>query len=502
MNVVIVLLFLCHYFIDNGTAEHEKYIRTVHGYEDPPAGRGKTFVVERDFENEVSERPHVRKRSVVVSGNDTTIIQKMNYLNDTHKQLMVHWVGEGSNVIICLARDPNSSPSLVHVGPSAVYISYDYGDSYNNKTDLFKLSNGSYAILEKFYNHPKYNTHFVFADVTHNLLFVTTNHGRDIKRIELDFTPSDVSFDEMQPSVFAVLDKTQSIHKIWMTENFGTSFKQVQSYVKSYHWVKVDDMRHTLTVQRLEPNGFSAIVYSNDLFWNRSVLIYAARVEDFYIKGDYIFTTRRDGNNMDMLVSFRLGRQIRCIFDSPLPRKSFFVVDVTSNRALVAVSHSDTVSHLYVSENLDTEENEVKFTLSLEDVLCYFPGSTWHDTWIHHVSEEAFADVYKVEGLSGVYIASRVLTKPVGNNLGPQHLGSVITFDHGRSWRLIKAPEKDIEGQPNACPVHNCSLHLSQKFSQLYPDTRSISILSSKSAPGIIIATGVYGTSLKVSGQG
>jgi hypothetical protein len=119
-----------------------------------------------------------------------------------------------------------------------------------------------------------------------------------------------------------------------------------------------------------------------------------------------------------------------------------------------------------------------------------------------HVSEEAFADVYKVEGLSGVYIASRVLTKPVGNNLGPQHLGSVITFDHGRSWRLIKAPEKDIEGQPNACPVHNCSLHLSQKFSQLYPDTRSISILSSKSAPGIIIATGVYGTSLKVSGQG
>jgi hypothetical protein len=84
---------------------------------------------------------------------------QMNYLNDTHKQLMVHWVGEGSNVIICLARDPNSSPSLVHVGPSAVYISYDYGDSYNNKTDLFKLSNGSYAILEKFYNHPKYNTH-------------------------------------------------------------------------------------------------------------------------------------------------------------------------------------------------------------------------------------------------------------------------------------------------------------------------------------------------------
>lgn len=116
-----------------------------------------------------------------------------------------------------------------------------------------------------------------------------------------------------------------------------------------------------------------------------------------------------------------------------------------------------------------------------------------------HVSEEAFADVYKVEGLTGIYIASRVLTKPQGNNLGPQHLGSVITFDHGRSWRLLVPPERDIEGQLNPCSVHNnCSLHLSQKFSQLNPDTRSISILSSKSAPGIIIATGVLGKSLKV----
>ena len=91
---------------------------------------------------------------------------QINHLNDTHKQLMVHWVGEGSNVIICLARDPTPAliPGLMpaNVGPSAVYISYDYGDTYNNKTELFKVSDGppaTYATLEKFYNHPKYNTH-------------------------------------------------------------------------------------------------------------------------------------------------------------------------------------------------------------------------------------------------------------------------------------------------------------------------------------------------------
>ena len=42
----------------------------------------------------------------------------------------------------------------------------------------------------------------------------------------------------------------------------------------------------------------------------------------------------------------------------------------------------------------------------------------------------------------------------------------------------------------------DCSLHLTQKVSQLYPGSRSIPILSKKSAPGIVVATGVVGDTL------
>lgn len=78
---------------------------------------------------------------------------------------MVHWVGEGSNVIICLARD--SAPTArsqtgKFSSPSAVYISYDYGDTFENKTDFFKISghpNSPYAVVDKFTNHPKYYQH-------------------------------------------------------------------------------------------------------------------------------------------------------------------------------------------------------------------------------------------------------------------------------------------------------------------------------------------------------
>lgn len=121
-------------------------------------------------------------------------------------------------------------------------------------------------------------------------------------------------------------------------------------------------------------------------------------------------------------------------------------------------------------------------------------------SFYRQTSDEAFTDLYKVEGLRGIYIASKVsrslVTPKTYNSIGPEHLLSVITFDHGASWNPIKAPTVDDEGQLINC-TKSCSLHLSQKFSQLYPVTRSVSIMSSKSAPGVIMATGVVGKSLK-----
>ena len=68
---------------------------------------------------------------------------------------MVRWVGVGSDVIICLAKSPRSNI------PSALYISYDYGDTFENKTDQFYINDGKkiYASLDKFYNHPTYINH-------------------------------------------------------------------------------------------------------------------------------------------------------------------------------------------------------------------------------------------------------------------------------------------------------------------------------------------------------
>lgn len=93
----------------------------------------------------------------------------MNRLNDSHAQLMVHWLGEGTNVMLCLAREPPPSylddPKLANVPPSSVYISYDNGDTFHDKTLMFtvNVTNGTNttvknSTLDQFITHPNYNT--------------------------------------------------------------------------------------------------------------------------------------------------------------------------------------------------------------------------------------------------------------------------------------------------------------------------------------------------------
>lgn len=173
------------------------------------------------------------------------------------------------------------------------------------------------------------------------------------------------------------------MQKLYLTQNFGQNFKPIQSMVKSLYWIKENDTDQRLLVQRTEPSGLSVILHSADFFSKRVTTIYAADVKDLYVKGDYLFTTKKTSKGvLELYVSYKLGKQHKCMFDTRLEHRSYYIADVTSNRALVAVSHTNTVSHLYVSENLDGGQGAVQFTLSLEEVFCYFPNTTWHDTWL------------------------------------------------------------------------------------------------------------------------
>lgn len=256
-------------------------------------------------------------------------------------------------------------------------------------------------------------------------------------------------------------------------------------------------------VEREEPTGTNTIIAIPDLKQPTPRLkVLMEDTVNFQYKGDFMFVTKKSSsgtNDHDLFVAYQSSGFRLAVFDTKSPRREYHIADVNKGRIMVAVNHDIDTSHLYVSEDAINIGGDIKFSLSLENILAFFPNSTWKHSWLSQVVEDAFCDLYKVEGLKGIYIASQVVVKPhLLHSISPEHLISVITFDHGGQWRPITPPSYDVEGRPVNCSLaNNCSLHLSQRFNLLYPDTRSVSILSSKSAPGIIMATGIIGESLK-----
>ena len=146
-----------------------------------------------------------------------------------------------------------------------------------------------------------------------------------------------------------------------------------------------------------------------------------------------------------------------------------------------------------------------------------------------YLGDQPFADVYKIQGLRGIYVASQIINiadPTTISRIEPKNLKSLITFDQGAIWTPIKGmmiifiwwrkklfftsfffllsilgPKTDEEGRNfTECvgsPVYRCNLHLSQQLSSKFPSTRSIPITSSKSAIGIVMGSGNMGQTLK-----
>ena len=73
-------------------------------------------------------------------------------LHDNHPELIVHWAGENSDMIVCLTRDIDQTDTST----TEVYFSNNYGKTFVNKTSLH-LDDGTKPIFDRFYHSPANN---------------------------------------------------------------------------------------------------------------------------------------------------------------------------------------------------------------------------------------------------------------------------------------------------------------------------------------------------------
>ncbi|XP_043197932.1 sortilin-related receptor-like, partial [Amphibalanus amphitrite] len=290
---------------------------------------------------------------------------------------------------------------------------------------------------------------------------------------------------------------------LWASDTFGASWHVVEQYVASYTWDAAADPA-VLYVHRRQPERPGVVRSSTGLFLNYTTV--AEDVEKFTIKEDFRFAVRRvrllgshqsDGT-LQLWVSHRGDPFTNAQFPAGLRAIDYEVVDVSDDQVMVAVIHNATSSSLYVSAVPD--KRGVRFSLSLENVLTHSTGKTFAGSWLSVVGGD-FVDVHRVSGLRGIYLASRLPPDYDGqqaSRLGPEHVLTLITFDKGGRWQPVSPPTVDATGVPIHCEkAENCSLHISQEMTNLYPGTKYIPVLSSSSAVGLVMATGVIGDSLK-----
>eukprot|EP00095_Tigriopus_kingsejongensis_P005304 maker-scaffold337_size202799-snap-gene-0.21 protein:Tk05304 transcript:maker-scaffold337_size202799-snap-gene-0.21-mRNA-1 annotation:"sortilin-related receptor" len=453
-----------------------------------------------------SEARLVKRDAPAASGNATTDgpdLVRVNdlasafHLNDSHLHLMVHWAGQGSSIMFCLARDQEMKAGAT----SKVFYSTDYGFTFSDISEEFKLEDGQLATLARFYYHPMSNCHYVFTDTVHRYIFTSTDCGRTFVGHKLEIIPELIEFDKNQDKVFLIHDLIDDEKKLYVTKNFGQTFSRVQDYVKGFFFEYGTD--HTiLYVQRLEPPGNRTTILSSANYFERQIdtrVIYVS-AQDFELKEHFMFVTRpskANASHLDLFVSSQGERFVPVKLGNDLPTLDFHIIDVTEDgEVMICVNHGPTLSNLYTSVRIT--HHEVEFTLSLERIMFYNPDVTWHDSWLADTAgDQQFADVYKIEGLRGIYIASQISEKSMNlDQIQPDDLITLITFDQGAMWSKVIGPETDEEGYKFPNCDHSCSLHIAQQLSKRFPSTRSIPVLSSKSAVGIVMATGNMGMNL------
>lgn len=85
------------------------------------------------------------------------------------------------------------------------------------------------------------------------------------------------------------------------------------------------------------------------------------------------------------MISYKGGPFVRTRFDTELDRCDYYIADITANRVMVAVAHTRTLSNLYISDVIQSSNQDtISFNLALERVVAYFPNITWTESLIRY----------------------------------------------------------------------------------------------------------------------
>nr|XP_044607113.1 VPS10 domain-containing receptor SorCS1 isoform X6 [Equus asinus]XP_044607116.1 VPS10 domain-containing receptor SorCS1 isoform X6 [Equus asinus]XP_044607120.1 VPS10 domain-containing receptor SorCS1 isoform X6 [Equus asinus] len=367
--------------------------------------------------------------------------------------------------------------NLGSITESSLWRSTDYGTTYEKLNDKVGLK----TILSYLYVCPtnKRKIMLLTDPEIESSLLISSDEGATYQKYRLNFYIQSLLFHPKQEDWILAYSQDQ---KLYSSAEFGRRWQLIQEGVapNRFYWSVMGSNKEPDLVH-LEARTVDG--HSQYLTCRMQNCTEANRHKPFpgyidpdslIVQDDYVFVQLTSGGRPHYYVSYRRNAFAQMKLPKYALPKDMHVISTDENQVFAAVqewNQNDTYN-LYISDT-----RGVYFTLALENVQSS-----------RGPEGNVMIDLYEVAGIKGMFLANKKIDNQVK---------TFITYNKGRDWRLLQAPDTDLRGDPVQCLLPYCSLHLHLKVSE-NPYTSGI-IASRDTAPSIIVASGNIGSELSDS---
>uniref|UniRef100_A0A8C5TBK9 VPS10 domain-containing receptor SorCS3 n=1 Tax=Malurus cyaneus samueli TaxID=2593467 RepID=A0A8C5TBK9_9PASS len=395
-----------------------------------------------------------------------------------HNQAMVHWSGHNSSVILILTKLYDFN--LGSVTESSLWRSTDYGTTYEKLNDKVGLK----TVLSYLYVSPtnKRKIMLLSDPEIESSILISSDEGATYQKYRLNFYIQSLLFHPKQEEWILAYSLDQ---KLYGSMDFGRKWQLMHERVtpNRFYWsvAGLDKEPDLVHMEARTADGYTHYLTcriqecsetKRSGPFSRSIDVSSLVVQD-----EYIFIQVTTGGRATYYVSYRREPFAQIKLPKYSLPKDMHIISTDENQVFAAVqewNQNDTYN-LYISDT-----RGVYFTLALENVKSS-----------RGLEGNIVIDLYEVAGIKGIFLANRKID---------DQIKTFITYNKGRDWRLLQAPDTDLRGDPVLCQLPFCSLHLRLQLSE-NPYT-SGSISSKETAPGLLVATGNIGSELSYTDVG
>ncbi|XP_069489109.1 sortilin isoform X3 [Ambystoma mexicanum] len=403
--------------------------------------------------------------------------------NNTHQRtfedlsgsVSLSWVGDGTGVILVLTTF--QVPFLImSFGQSRLYRSEDFGKTF---TDITSLISNTFIRTEFGMAVGPENSGKVIltADISgarlNGRIFRSKTFARDFISTNLPFYPlTQILYHHSNSDYLLVLSTTYSL---WISKNFGDQWEEIHKSVCLAKWGLDDTIFFTTSTNGSCKTDPGTLQLKRTKDFGKTFESIRTQVYSFGLGGRFLFASvmTEQGSTRRIHVSPDQGNTWTMAQLPAVGHEQFYSI-LAANDDMVFM-HVDEEGDSGYGTIYTSDERGVLYSKSLERHLYTATGG---DT-----------DFTNVTSLRGVFVTS-VLSED-------NSIQSVITFDRGGEWTLLRKPEGS-RCDSTAKNKDECSLHIHASYSISQKLNVPMPPLSEPKAVGIVIAHGSVGDAISV----